>query len=83
MVGKDDMLTMRLESARLVLRPLEMKDAPRIETLADDPAIAMNLLTMPHPYPPARQRNSLRGCGKRWQRVKVMCWRLRSSPTMI
>ncbi len=41
----------RLETERLILRPLEMTDATNIRQLADHPEIAANLLTMPHPYP--------------------------------
>ena len=41
-----------MRTARLVLRPLELADAPAIERLAGDREIARGTLTIPHPYPP-------------------------------
>jgi RimJ/RimL family protein N-acetyltransferase len=43
-----DLPTLRTE--RLVLRPLEPADAPRIRELAGAREIAANTLTIPHPY---------------------------------
>jgi ribosomal-protein-alanine N-acetyltransferase len=40
-----------LETERLLLRPLEFSDAPRIEALASDKRISANTLSIPHPYP--------------------------------
>ncbi|MEP7291318.1 MAG: GNAT family N-acetyltransferase [Chloroflexota bacterium] len=42
---------MILETERLILRPLEMTDAPTIHELAGHPEIAATTLNMPHPYP--------------------------------
>lgn len=39
-----------LETARLVLRRPTPADAPRLAELADDPLVAENLSTLPHPY---------------------------------
>ena len=39
-----------LHTPRLLLRPLEMSDAERIQALASDPAIAATTSTLPHPY---------------------------------
>ncbi len=40
----------RLESERLVLRPFSAKDAPVVQRLAGDPAVAETTLNIPHPY---------------------------------
>jgi [ribosomal protein S5]-alanine N-acetyltransferase len=42
----------RLETARLLLRPLLRDDAPVICQLAGDRQIAATTLNIPHPYPP-------------------------------
>src|SRR5690625_4656643 len=39
-----------LETKRLLLRPLEISDAERIEELASDYEIAKTTLNIPHPY---------------------------------
>jgi RimJ/RimL family protein N-acetyltransferase len=39
-----------LETARLLLRPLHLDDAPDIARLANDYAVASMLASMPHPY---------------------------------
>lgn len=39
-----------LETERLRLRGLELADAPVVQQLAGDPAIAATTLTIPHPY---------------------------------
>lgn len=41
-----------LTTPRLTLRPFNPSDAPHVRRLADDPDIAANTLTIPHPYPP-------------------------------
>lgn len=40
-----------LETERLILRPLTLSDSAAIQHLANDPEIAANTLTVPHPYP--------------------------------
>lgn len=42
---------MRLETARLILRPPVLTDAPAIRELAGHPDIAATTLNIPHPYP--------------------------------
>lgn len=39
-----------LTTKRLVLRPFTLADAPRVQQLAGDPAIAATTLAIPHPY---------------------------------
>ena len=42
---------MKLETQRLVLRPFEIADAPRIQQLAAAREVALNTILIPHPYP--------------------------------
>jgi ribosomal-protein-alanine N-acetyltransferase len=44
---------MRLETGRLILRPIEVSDAPAIFPLINDADVARYLLSVPHPYPEA------------------------------
>jgi RimJ/RimL family protein N-acetyltransferase len=39
-----------LTTERLVLRPFELSDAPKIQQLAGDPNIANGTINVPHPY---------------------------------
>lgn len=47
----------KLETARLVLRPLTLADAPAIQRLARDRAIADTMISLPHPYPEGEAEN--------------------------
>lgn len=46
-----------LETARLVLRPLALTDAPAIQKLASDRAVADTMISIPHPYPEGEAEN--------------------------
>jgi ribosomal-protein-alanine N-acetyltransferase len=41
----------RLETTRLLLRPLSINDAPEVQRMAGDPLVAATTLNIPHPYP--------------------------------
>lgn len=45
------MLDVVLQTDRLTLRPLRMSDAPAVQALVADRAIAATTLSIPHPYP--------------------------------
>ena len=40
-----------LETEQLVLRPYRLADAPSVQRMCGDPAIAATTLAIPHPYP--------------------------------
>ncbi|HET6453291.1 MAG TPA: GNAT family N-acetyltransferase [Armatimonadota bacterium] len=42
---------MRLETERLILRPIEETDVPALFLLINDADVACNLMRVPHPYP--------------------------------
>jgi RimJ/RimL family protein N-acetyltransferase len=44
--------SVKLETERLILRSLEMADAPTIHLLVNEREIALNTLLIPYPYPP-------------------------------
>ena len=41
---------LNLETKRILLRPFELSDGPRVKKLAGDKAIADTTLNIPHPY---------------------------------
>ena len=40
-----------LRTSRLILRPFQDSDAPAVQRLASAREVALNTLTVPHPYP--------------------------------
>lgn len=51
---------MRLETERLILRPVEEADVPALHPLVDDPDVAATMLSTPHPYPEDALRDFVR-----------------------
>ncbi len=49
-----------LETERLILRPLTLEDADRVEELASDYDVAKTTLTVPHPYPKGSAKKFIR-----------------------
>lgn len=50
-----------LTTDRLVLRPFALADAPAVQRLASDRAIAANTLLIPHPYPEGAAEEWIQG----------------------
>lgn len=49
-----------LKTERLILRPLTLEDADRVEELAGDYEVAKTTLTIPHPYPKGSAKQFIR-----------------------
>jgi RimJ/RimL family protein N-acetyltransferase len=56
-----------LETDRLTLRPLSLRDAPTVAAGAGDPRVARYLLAVPSPYPPA--------LAKAWVKDRLEWWK--------
>jgi ribosomal-protein-alanine N-acetyltransferase len=61
-------------TARLRLRPFRAADAPRVSALIDDPDIARNTLTIPHPYPPGLAETWIAGHAQAWREARRAVW---------
>lgn len=63
-VTQTTLITMKetvIETARLLLRPLRLEDAPAVSTLAGRREIADTTISIPHPYSEARAREWIAG----------------------
>lgn len=63
-----------LRTARLRLRPFRAEDAPRVQLLIDDPEIARNTLSIPHPYPPGLAERWIAGHSDDWAAGRKGVW---------
>jgi len=63
-----------LASARLRLRPFQAADAARVQVLIDDPEIAGNTLTIPHPYPAGLAERWIAGHADDWAAGRKGVW---------
>lgn len=61
-----------LQTGRLVLRPFEAMDAPEVQRLAGDRAIAASTLTVPHPYPDGAAESWIATHQDHWTKRKVL-----------
>jgi RimJ/RimL family protein N-acetyltransferase len=63
-----------LRTSRLVLRPFEAADGPRVELLAGDRAIADTTALIPHPYPAGGGAEWIAGHPPEWARGMGGTW---------
>ena len=64
----------RLRTARLLLRPLTLADAPRVRELAGEFAVADTTLNVPHPYPEGAAERWIATLGLSWQSGESGVW---------
>lgn len=63
-----------LASERLRYRSFVAADGATVEALLADPAIALNTLTIPHPYPPGSAVEWIAGHAGAWREGKRATW---------
>ena len=77
----------RLESARLVLRPHAVGDAPAVARLLDNWDVAQWLVQAPYPYTEAEARAWIRQASRRWhngaERQFAICLKGASTESLI
>ena len=59
---------MKLETERLILRPIEETDVPALFPLINDPDVAGNLMSVPHPYPEEEYAPWIRNAREKMER---------------
>ena len=63
-----------LTTERLVLRPLDLSDAPTVQRLAGDKDIASTTRLIPHPYPPGMAEQWIGSLPELYQRAEMINW---------
>lgn len=75
----------RIETARLLLRPFTLADAPDVQRLAGHRDIASTTLNIPHPYEDGMAERWISGHQERYERGECVDWAitLRSSGMLV
>lgn len=61
------------KTERLVLRPLQLKDAERVEELAKDYDVAKTTLNIPHPYPAGGAKEYIQRVTEAEKNGEIVC----------
>jgi ribosomal-protein-alanine N-acetyltransferase len=68
-----------IETERLLLRPFQIADAPDVQRLAGEKAIASTTLTMPHPYEDGMAEAWIGGHQQRFELKEEVVYAITSS----